>query len=161
MRLQWQVLASLTLKSQLIGKVYMQKHFKVKLDKLAERLEIKSSQQNAWENYVKSITLLADKNINVSHKDADAAALSRFRAERVAEFAKKLSVIADATEQLQAVLTADQRKVLNEATRHYLHGGHGWRKTNHGLRGVEHAHNHQGKSESDAQQHSEPVAETQ
>jgi hypothetical protein len=102
-----------------------------RLNKLAERLEIKSSQQAAWEEFAKSIETLTEPSAKRPNDDADAATVSRYRADRAAEFAKKLSVIADATAKLQKVLTEDQRKVLNQASHHFLHKHHWGHDNNH------------------------------
>lgn len=97
-----------------------------RLDKLAARLEIKSSQQQAWEGYVHAVLGLAD---GMDKKDAkpdaneDAATLAHRHADRVAERAKKLAAIADATDKLQAALNGDQRKILAGEMRHH-HGRH-------------------------------------
>ncbi len=97
-------------------------HMKARLDKLAARLEIKASQQAAWEEYARSVESLADRSAKRPNHDADAATISRYRAERATEFAKKLTVIADATDKLQKVLTEDQQKILSQVMR--LHGHH-------------------------------------
>jgi hypothetical protein len=104
---------------------------RARLDKLAERLEIKSSQQAAWEEFTKSIEPLLEQHVKNPDDDADAAAIARFRAERATEFARKLAGIADATAKLQKVLTADQQKILNQASRRFLHKQHGWRGNGH------------------------------
>ena len=102
-----------------------------RLNKLAERLEIKSSQQATWEEYAKSVGTLAERSSKRPNDDADAATLSRYRADRATELARKLSVIADATAKLQKVLTEDQRKVFNQVSHHFLHEHHGWHDSNH------------------------------
>lgn len=102
----------------------MRELIKARLDKLADRLEIKASQQPAWEAFAKAVAALADRPLKRPDEDADAAAIAHFRAEMVADMAKKLSVIADATDKLAAALNADQRKVLNEEFRRFQHGGH-------------------------------------
>lgn len=104
----------------------MHEHMKARLDKLAERLEIKSSQQAVWEEFAKSVEPLLERSVKKPNDDADAATIARYHAERATEFAKKLTVIADATAKLQKVLTEDQRKILNQASRRFLHKGHGW-----------------------------------
>ncbi len=99
-----------------------------RLSSLAERLEIKSSQQATWEEYAKTVEALAEQSSKRPSDDADAATLSRYRADRATVFAKKLGVIADATAKLQKVLTEDQRQVFNQASQHIFykhHGGHG------------------------------------
>jgi hypothetical protein len=109
----------------------MHEHMKARLDKLAGRLEIKSSQQAVWEEYAKSVEMLAERNMKKPGDDADAAAISRYRADRATEFARKLTRIADATAKLQTALTEDQRKVLNQASRRFLHKGHGAERNGH------------------------------
>jgi len=99
-----------------------------RLSSLAERLEIKSSQQATWEEYAKSVEALAEQSSKRPNDDADAATLSRYRADKATDFAKKLNVIADATAKLQKVLTEDQRKIFNQVSQHFFHkhhGGHG------------------------------------
>jgi hypothetical protein len=125
---------------------YFQHHLKDKLDKLSERLEIKASQQSAWEEYAKSVEILAEHSEKKPAEDADATAISRYRAERAAEFAKKLTRIADATSKLQAVLTEDQKKIFNQISRHSHHKKcHGWEK--HGGPDREWPHGAHGKDE--------------
>ncbi len=102
----------------------MREFIKARLDKLANRLEIKASQQQAWEAFAKAVTALADRPVKHPDENADAATIAHFRADMVADMAKKLSAIADATDKLAAVLNADQRKVLNEEFRRFQRGGH-------------------------------------
>ena len=111
---------------------HMKEHMKARLDKLAERLEIKSSQQAAWEEFAKSVGMLADRSVKKPDDNADAATIARYRAERATQFAKKQAMIADATAKLQAALTEDQRKILNQESRHFLHRDHGWKHMSHG-----------------------------
>jgi hypothetical protein len=125
----------------------MHEHFKARLDKLANRLEIKSSQQAAWEEYAKSVESLAEHGAKRPAHDADAATISRIRADRATESAKKLTVIADATAKLQKALTEDQQKILNQVLRqHSQHrmshrhnqGWHGCHQKHHGWDGKTH-----------------------
>lgn len=97
---------------------------KGRLDKIGERLEIKASQQAAWEAYAKAYRALADWQAKKPDLNADAATSARYRAEMVTDLAKKLTRIADATAKLQAVLSVDQQKVFNRITRHSHHRGH-------------------------------------
>lgn len=110
----------------------MQEHMKARLDRLAERLEIKSSQQAAWEEFAKSVEMLADRNIKKPNDSADAATISRYHAERATEFAKKLTKIADATAKLQSALSADQRKILDQTAHRFLHYDQGANHMHHG-----------------------------
>jgi hypothetical protein len=109
----------------------MHEHMKARLDKLAERLEIKSSQQAAWEEYATSVEHLVERSVKKPNDDADAATISRYRADRATEFAKTLNGIAEATAKLQKVLTDDQRKIFNQASRGFLHEHHGWHGQKH------------------------------
>jgi cell pole-organizing protein PopZ len=107
---------------------HRQEHIKVRLAKMAERLEIKSSQQNEWQAYVKVI----EESTSVPHMarasdadaDADAATLTRKHADFAAAHARKLAAIADATAKLQSVLTPEQRKTLDQMARHFHRGKH-------------------------------------
>jgi len=118
----------------------MHEHMKVRLDKLADRLEIKSSQQAVWDEFAKSIQMLAERHVKEPNDDADAATISRYKAERAAEFAKNLSRIADATAKLQTALNEDQRKILNQESHRFLHKDHGWRNMHHGQDHEGHEH---------------------
>ena len=95
---------------------------------MAERLEINSSQQAAWEEFAKSVEAMAERDAKKpdADADADAATISRYRADRANQLAAKLNRIADATAKLQAALNEDQRKILNRASHRFLHDGHAW-----------------------------------
>lgn len=112
-------------------------HVQAHLDQLAERLEIKASQEPAWQKFAAAFRdnlsdhamfwHMADGQGGPGLADADAATLARQQAERARDHAQKLAQLADATAGLQQVLSADQRQVFNEAARHFAreHGGHG------------------------------------
>ena len=118
-----------------------QEHIKLRLAKMAERLEIKSSQQNEWQAYAKVI----EESTNVPHMahasdadagadaDADAATLTRKHADFAAAHARKLAAIADATAKLESALTPEQRQTLDQMVRHFHPHGH---------RGKHHGHHH-------------------
>lgn len=125
---------------------HMKEHMKARLDKLAERLEIKSSQQGAWEEFAKSVEMLAERSVKRPDDDADAATIARYRADRAAEFAKKQAMIAAATAKLQTALSEAQRKILNQESRHFLHRGHGWKHMSHGRDHEGHEWNQHGDS---------------
>ena len=99
-----------------------------RLDRLAARLEIKASQQDAWTSYRKTAESLMQDRPQRPAREADAATLMRFRAEMAQRRAKSLFTMADATAKLQTVLDPEQRKVLNETARsfgkHGRRGGH-------------------------------------
>lgn len=114
----------------------MQAMIKARLQKLHERLEIKASQQAAWDAFAKSVEALPQGMTKPPGPDADATAMARFRADRAQGFAKKLAVIADTTAKLEGVLSADQRKILDDASHRYGHGGYGHRGMGgHGMGG--------------------------
>src|SRR5271154_5256880 len=77
----------------------------MRLDKMQARLEIKASQQAAWQQFASAVSGIGATGMKRAPKDADAATLARFHADRAAEHAKRLATIADATAKLQAVLT--------------------------------------------------------
>jgi len=100
-----------------------QDFIKARLTQLANRLEIKASQQSAWQGFADAFTALHEGRIDPPAKDADAAALAQFHAKLAASHAEKLARVAEATTKLQAVLEPDQRKVLNQAA-HRVAGMH-------------------------------------
>ena len=116
----------------------MQEQMKARLNKLAERLEIKSSQQAVWEEFVNSVGTLTEQGVKTPGEDADAATVARYRAERANDVAKKLTGIADATATLQKVLTEDQRKIFNQESHRFLHKEPGWGDRNHEQGGESH-----------------------
>ncbi|MGA7594488.1 MAG: Spy/CpxP family protein refolding chaperone [Gallionella sp.] len=128
---------------------HIQERMKTRMDRLEQRLEIKASQQDVWDDFAKSIESLPDLNAKKPGDDADAATVARYRANRASEMAGKLTKIADATAKLQASLTPDQRKVLDQTAHFFLHhqragygfhgmrmhhdeDGHNWKQQEHG-----------------------------
>lgn len=103
----------------------MQSRLQARLDKMANRLEIKASQQDAWQAYAKVHKEMFDARPTPPAKDADAAAIARHRADMAAKMAQKLAVLADATAKLQSALTPEQAKTLADMTRHPMGGRHG------------------------------------
>ena len=59
----------------------MQARVSQRLDRLASRLEIKASQQNTWEAYRKARTSVFDTRLERPARDADAATVTKFRAD--------------------------------------------------------------------------------
>ena len=113
-----------------------------RLDDVAARLEIKASQQAAWQAYAATVLALGDLGEGMRARpaaDADAATIARERAEHLTVFARKLTDIADATARLQGVLSPEQRSVLTEVTRnagmHGMHDGYGPSMMHHPMRG--------------------------
>ena len=134
-------------------------HLQAHLDRLAGRLEIKASQQAAWQQFSSAFKetmgehpMMGREGMDEGRRaepDIDAAALARRHAERAQQHAQKLARLADATATLQQALNADQRQVFNEVARHFAHehgrmammsredGGHG---DHCSMRGHEHMH---------------------
>ncbi len=88
-----------------------------RLDRLGARLEIKASQQEAWTAYRKVRETMFQDRPQRPGRDADAATLTRFRAEMAQRRAQRMASVAEATAKLQAVLEPEQRKVLDEISR--------------------------------------------
>lgn len=119
---------------------------RARLERSANRLQITASQQAAWREYAAARTALAYWRPGKPARDLDAASLVQQRADRAAENARKLAVLADATTKLQAVLAPEQRETLRQMMQHgprghFKHGPHGWRGERDGGRdeGREHA----------------------
>jgi hypothetical protein len=107
-----------------------------RLAHLADRLEIKASQQGPWQKFSAAFTEAAHSMApghdpeHWADKGAarpDAATIARMHADHAARHAQALAKLADATAELQSALGPDQRKVLDEVTQRYLRGlmGHG------------------------------------
>lgn len=92
---------------------------KTQFEREANWLEIKASQQPAWDAYVAAhIDLLSTfENAKQIAADADASTATRQHAERAEAFAQSMAKVADATDKLQSVLDENQRKVLNRIVR--------------------------------------------
>lgn len=109
----------------------MQTRMKARLDRMAARLEIKASQQDAWNAFRQAReSMMAGAMPQRPAQDADAATLTRFRAEMAKRRAEHMTVMADATAKLQEALDPNQRKVLDEMSRRgggRDHGGPGQR----------------------------------
>ncbi|MBS0372896.1 MAG: hypothetical protein JSS57_27280 [Proteobacteria bacterium] len=101
---------------------------KKRLDREAAMLEIKASQEGAWEAYAASAQELAGSYgaYKLVPLDVDAAALMRLHADQAASFAQHIARLADATDRLRKVLNDDQRKVLDRIVRMHsqLQGRH-------------------------------------
>ncbi len=97
---------------------HMRERMHAHLDQMAKRLQINTSQQDAWTDYTKSVEGLFGMRPTRPAADADAAAVTRFRAELAQNHAQKLAQLADATAKLQQILDPGQRKTLNEIVRH-------------------------------------------
>ena len=100
----------------------MQQRMQEHLDKLAARLEIRASQQEAWNAFSGAVRNMAPAMpLEPPAKDLDAASRARLAADRAAEHARKLGQLADATSKLQQVLDTPQKQVLNEVARRLAH----------------------------------------
>jgi hypothetical protein len=108
------------------------KHF---TDRLANRLEIKASQQNAFQAFVKALEAAAEHPAKKPEVKTDAASLARLHADFAAARAQKLAQIAEATAKLQEVLNPEQRKTLDQIAAHFAHRGahrfHGGEREEH------------------------------
>ena len=108
---------------------YMQQNLQKHLDHLASRLEIRASQQEAWNAFTAAVrAMVPDKPPERPADNLDAASRARLAADGAGERAKRLAQLADATGKLQQALDAPQKEVLNEVARHFgshwmAHGG--------------------------------------
>jgi hypothetical protein len=103
----------------------VRQHVQQRLDKMAERLHITPAQQNVWAQYRNTVESMMTTPPARPGKDADAATIVRYRADRAAEHARKMTAMADATAALQSALDTEQRKTLSELVRHEdRHGEH-------------------------------------
>jgi hypothetical protein len=112
----------------------MQARMNQRLDRIAARLEIKASQQDVWDIYRRARASMFENRPSRPARDADAATLTRFRADMAQRRAQHLATMADATAKLQQVLEPQQQKVLDEIVRQtgprgrhgggHRHGGH-------------------------------------
>lgn len=115
----------------------MQARMSERLDRLAARLEIKASQQDAWEAYKSARASIFQTRPERPARDADAATMAKFRADMAQRRAQYLATMADATAKLQEVLEPQQRKVLDEIARHAGARGHHYRHRHGGRHGGE------------------------
>ncbi len=102
------------------GQAWMKLH----MEKEAFILEIKPSQEAAWEEYAAVKLEIASSFAEKAHdmqprENLDPAGLLRKRADHMVEAAKSLTRLADATEKLQAVLSAEQQTVLKRLVAHH------------------------------------------
>jgi hypothetical protein len=120
----------------------MQTRMNQRLERMAARLEIKASQQDAWNEYRQArASMFGATRPQRPAADADAATVTRFRAEMAQRRAQRMGTMADATAKLQEVLEPNQRKVLDEMSRRTGARGQGG-KHRHGREGG-HRHSHQ------------------
>lgn len=94
-----------------------QQMMQARLDRLGQRLEVRASQEDAWQKYTQAVRGLAAPPARIPGPDADAASLMRFRADRATARAQHLTQLADATAKLEQALDPNQRLVLDEVTR--------------------------------------------
>jgi Spy/CpxP family protein refolding chaperone len=119
-----------------------QEWFKHASDHMADRLEIKASQQTAWQAYIKVLESAMQHPTQAVETKSDAASITRLHADMAAARAQKMAQIADATAKFQEVLSPDQRKTFDQIVAHFIHrhahGFHGSDRAEHG--GREHKH---------------------
>ena len=102
----------------------MQTRMKARIAKMGERLEIKASQEAAWNDYAKSREAMFAQRPARPARDADAATVARSRAEFAADMARKLAVVSDSTAKLQSVLDDNQKKTFNQLAQRSGKRGH-------------------------------------
>jgi hypothetical protein len=129
----------------------MQARMNERLERMAKRLDIKPSQEGAWNEYRQARTAMFGQGARPQRppRDADAATILRFRAEMAQRQSQRLLTMAEATAKLQDVLDPEQRKSLADMTRRGGKRGHhfGGRHRADGEHGGEHAqrsHTHAG-----------------
>jgi hypothetical protein len=128
------------------GAPRMGRHIQAHLDQLSERLEIKASQEPAWQAFANAFKDAMTSMVPPEPGSAppkDAAAMIRSHADRAQEHARKLAALADAADKLQQTLGPDQRQVFNEVARHFAREHLGMHMAMHGMMG------HHGESESE------------
>jgi hypothetical protein len=117
---------------------HMQEGIQKHLDGLAARLEIRASQQEAWNAFSTAVRgMVPSAPPERPAHDLDAAARARMAADRAEERAHRLTQLADATAKLQQVLDPAQKQVLNEVARNI---GRHWREHGHGSMHEGHEH---------------------
>jgi len=135
------------------------RHLQGQLDTLSGRLEIKASQQAAWQAFRTAFqdTMTPHEAPPTPADEADAAALARAIADRASAHAQKLAQLAEATARLQQALGPDQRAVLNEVARQFVHEHRPMEPMGPmgtmGARGPWHAHGPMGGAAHDAERH--------
>lgn len=121
-------------------KAEMEKHrqefFKHMSDRMANRLEIKSSQQAAFQTYAAALQTAMTPPASRPEYGSDAAGIVRMHADMAAARATRLAAVADATARFQEVLSPEQRKTFDQMAAAFMrrhhgmhHGfghGHGW-----------------------------------
>lgn len=132
-------------------------HVKKRIDSLADRLEIKASQQAAWQAFAKALNEVFTLPAKGPEGKMDAASLARMHADRAAAHAQKLARLADATAKFQEVLTPDQRKTLDQIALHFEHRMHHFGH-HHGNEHEEHGdghweHHHHGDTDDSKREH--------
>jgi len=106
----------------------LQDDTQMRLDFLAKKLALTANQQEAWQAFARAVQALPAPPAAPPGPDADAASLARLHATLLGERARHATLVADATAQLQRVLTADQQKTLNHAAQRLMRrhiDGHG------------------------------------
>ncbi len=88
-----------------------------RLDHLAQRLQIRTDQQESWQAYERAVRSSFALSARRPEVDADAAAWARYRADRAADRARQLGQQADAIATLQKSLSPAQVQTLGQALR--------------------------------------------
>jgi hypothetical protein len=116
---------------QAAREAHMEKQQEGQLARMADILQLTSQQQgsSAWQDYIKAVRSMKPKPWTPMARNSDAAAVMRARADALANHAKQLSALADATQALEKILTEPQKKAFNVLARqqhHRMHHAHGW-----------------------------------
>jgi len=96
-----------------------------RLDHLAQRLQIRADQQDAWQAYERALRGSFAMSARRPDVGVDAATWARHRADRAAERARQLAQEADAIAALQKALSAAQAQTLGQALRSGSEHGRG------------------------------------
>lgn len=131
---------------------------KKQMDKEAAWLEIKASQQGAWDKFAAAnIALASTMGERKTSLDADTIPAIRQHAQQAAAISQGLTNLADATEKLQSVLSEDQRRVLDRILS--LHAQFRGKRFSEGMKDHEYCH-HQPKMSPNASRPKPKAAET-
>ena len=103
-------------------------HFEKFLVSMANRLEIKSSQQAQWDSFSKALRAFKMQQpwgfaVKEPSQTAptDAASLAKAMADKMTEGAAKMAVLANETAELQKILTPEQQKTFNQIAWQWMH----------------------------------------
>jgi LTXXQ motif family protein len=105
-------------------------HFERMLNNMANRLEIKASQEAQWDSFTKALRAFnthkdwnneLENGASSKNEGIDAALIAKKMADKMTDRAQKMTVLANETARLQKVLTNDQQKILNQMAWRFVH----------------------------------------